>query len=108
SNDKVVQTTTYPSTAPNYVGCYTDDPSRALPNWLIDSGATLESCLAAAQAQGYAYAGLQWYGQCFAGNTVGFKQAPESDCNLPCTANPSKTCGGTWRNAVYATGVGLQ
>jgi len=92
-----------PSSAPApeavYLGCFTDTSTRALPNELIDSGATVESCVAAAETAGYAFAGVQYGGQCFAGNEVGF--APATNCNMPCSADSSETCGGTWANSVY-------
>ena len=87
----------------NYVGCYTDSSTRALPNELISSGATVESCLAAAQAADYAYAGVQYGGQCFAGNTLGITKVSDSSCNMPCSANSSEVCGGTWLNSIYST-----
>lgn len=88
-----------------YVGCFTDDANRALPT-NFGGGHTIESCMAVAQANGYAYAGLQWYGQCFAGNSLGYVQVSDGECNTPCDANSGQTCGGAWRNSVYATGAG--
>jgi hypothetical protein len=86
--------------AQTYKGCYPDSSTRALSNQLIASGATVESCLAAAKA--YAFAGLQDGGQCFAGNMPGAIKAPETSCNMPCTANTKEKCGGVWFNSVYA------
>jgi endonuclease/exonuclease/phosphatase family metal-dependent hydrolase len=93
------------TTPPGYIGCYTDDSNRALDDWLPGSGWTIQGCIDAARARGYAYAGLQYYGECFGGNTLGYTRAPESDCSMPCTANPSQICGGGWRNSIYGTGV---
>jgi hypothetical protein len=84
-----------------YVGCFTDDSSRALPRMLMTGGATVESCIAAAQAQGLAYAGVQYGGQCFGGDTLGFAEVADSSCNMPCTADSAETCGGVWLNSVY-------
>lgn len=87
-----------------YVGCWTDSSSRALPAFLggaFDVG----RCVNTARQQGYAYAGLQWYGECWAGNELRHDRAAESDCNTPCGANPSQICGGGYRNSVYATGA---
>jgi hypothetical protein len=91
-----------------YVGCYTDQNTRALPAFLMTSGATVETCIAAAKAAGYAFAGVQYGVQCFAGNDVGYTVDVQSACNMPCSANPSETCGGTWHNSVYFTGVNPQ
>lgn len=86
-----------------YQGCYVDAPTRALPRLLMSSGATVETCVAAALARGYAYAGLQSRGQCFAGDTLAYNRAYEADCNQPCDANGAQICGGPWRNSVYTT-----
>ncbi len=89
-----------------YQGCYNDGDGRALPVQLMLSGATVETCTAAAKAKGYAYAGVQNGGQCFAGNVAGFSKAPaDSACNMPCTANMFEYCGGSWLNSIYATGA---
>ena len=55
-----------------------------------------------ARANGLAYAGLQWYGQCFGGNEVGYTQVGDGECNKPCPSG--EMCGGAWRNSIYATG----
>lgn len=94
-----------PTPAPTYKGCYTDDANRALPVALMSSNVMIESCVAAANARGLLYAGLQYKGQCFAGNVVGYTKVAEAQCNLPCTENSSQICGGSWRNSVYATGA---
>ncbi len=83
-----------------YQGCFTDDAARALPVQLLD-GASVERCIQAASGGGYSYAGLQWYGQCFAGNNLGYSQVSDSECNTPCTADSTEACGGAWRNSVY-------
>ncbi len=92
-----------PPPSSGYQGCFTDDGNRALPAWLGD-GHTIETCTAAARGQGYAYAGLQWYGQCFAGNSLGYSRVGDAECNTPCNASPSQMCGGAWRNSIYGTG----
>lgn len=88
-----------------YVGCYTDQPNRALPFHLPGSGYTVASCLQAAAAGGYRYAGLQWYGECFAGDSLGYSPAPDAECNTACTANPSEACGGAYRNSIWKVSV---
>jgi WSC domain len=89
----------------SYVGCYVDASTRALPDWLINSNTTVESCIAAATAAGYAYAGLEYGGQCFAGNSLGYAESPASQCDMPCQADHNEICGGVWRNSIYSTGV---
>jgi hypothetical protein len=86
--------------AQTYKGCYPDSATRALPNELMPSGATVETCLAAGKA--YAFVGLQYGGACFAGNMPGVTKAAETSCNMPCTANTKEKCGGPWFSSVYA------
>jgi hypothetical protein len=85
-------------TADSYLGCFTDDTVRALPIAFPDV-TNIDSCVSAVAAAGYQFAGLQWYGQCWGGDTLGYAQAPESDCNTPC--KKGGTCGGAWRNSIY-------
>ena len=95
----------YRASVTPYVGCFTDDTNRALPAELSSGGETVESCMQKAAAAGYAYAGLQYYGQCFAGNTPGYTRVADSGCNIPCTANPAEMCGGVWYNSIYRASV---
>ena len=96
---------------PKYEGCYSDAANRALPVVLSQSGATRKSCVAAARARGLLYAGLQYGGQCFAGNTLGYQKAKPADegtaCRMKCSADSSQDCGGIWFNTVYSTGLAL-
>jgi hypothetical protein len=94
-----------PGVSGKYLGCYVDDTTRALPDEIFDTQATVENCVAAAQIRGLRYAGLQWYGQCFAGSTLGFSTANAGDCNTKCDANQNEMCGGPLRNSVYDTGA---
>lgn len=94
-----------PSPTSSYVGCYADNANRALPSLLINSGATSKTCIAAAAGASLAYAGLQYGGQCFAGNALTSSKLSDAECNMPCSALPSESCGGGYRNSVYATGV---
>ena len=52
---------------------------------------------------GYDYFGLQFYSECWCGNTYGdFGEADdESECNSPCRGDESTMCGGSWRNSIY-------
>ena len=46
-----------------YVDCYSDlVPGRALPNGLSNSAQTVEGCLDACNARGYAYCGVEYHG----------------------------------------------
>jgi hypothetical protein len=91
-----------PPPSDGYVGCFTDDPNRALPQWLgtVNDVAT---CVDRARGSGLAYVGLQWYGECWGGNELRYTQVGEGECNTPCPSG--ETCGGAWRNSIYATGT---
>jgi hypothetical protein len=82
-------------------GCYSDQPTRALPVQLSAGASTIESCVSMAKNAGYTFAGVQYGGECWAGNTIGYNVLPSWDCITPCTANPNELCGGTWANSIY-------
>lgn len=90
-----------PPPPPSYVGCFTDDPNRALPYWLGSVG-DVGTCVNLARANGLAYAGLQWYGECWGGNELRYTQVGDWECDTPCASG--EMCGGGWRNSIYATG----
>jgi len=73
---------------------------------LLNEGVTPTKCLETAKRVGKTYAGLQYGGQCFAGNVKGYAQVGESECGMPCDGDSSKTCGGTWRNSLYSVADG--
>ncbi|GAA5931862.1 uncharacterized protein JCM15063_001588 [Sporobolomyces koalae] len=87
-----------------YKGCYSDlvNSARSLPNSLT-SNSTVEGCLAAAKAQGYAVAGLSYYGECYAGAAISpySGTVDASRCNMPCKNDNTKTCGGSSVLDVY-------
>ncbi|MCJ1306509.1 hypothetical protein MMC25_000152 [Agyrium rufum] len=88
-----------------YVDCYVD-PSipRALtftPPGLDGDEMTPELCTAACKANGYRYAGLEYFYQCFCGMQITTDVAARGDCNTPCNGDAGKTCGGSDRLSVY-------
>lgn len=57
---------------------------------------------------GYRYAGIMYYGNCYCGETVNGPQVDESECSFPCTGNKSETCGGNnlysvWQDTTFVT-----
>ncbi|PVH72962.1 hypothetical protein DL98DRAFT_608767 [Cadophora sp. DSE1049] len=89
------------------IGCYQDSPdSRVL---VADStedqsstGMTVEKCVAFAISNSWQYAGVEFGGQCFVGNSLhGAATAPQSDCSQACAGNPSETCGNGNRMQIY-------
>ena len=86
-------------------GCFQDGATRTLPVLRSNPAMndTVESCSNWAKAGGYGYFGLQYYGQCFAGNGLPPTPLPETSCNTACTGNSGETCGGAWANSVFST-----
>ncbi|CAG2222162.1 unnamed protein product [Mytilus edulis] len=86
-----------------YVGCYVDDANRLLkyrvgPLHRI----TLEKCRH--HCRGFRYLGLQYRDWCLCGNHLNspaYPQASELQCNMPCTGENSRMCGGGDRNSIY-------
>ncbi|KAI9673516.1 MAG: hypothetical protein M1829_004023 [Trizodia sp. TS-e1964] len=104
TNGPVSPPCTYPFAPWSYSGCYTD-PSvpRALSfdTQLPQDGMTVELCIATCKANGYRYAGLEYYFQCFCGESINGPPAPQSECNYACTGNSAETCGGFDRVSIY-------
>jgi hypothetical protein len=99
--DKFVAPVIFSPSPPGYIGCFTDDPNRALPHWLGTVN-DIDTCVNLARGNGLAYAGLQWYNECWGGNERRYTQVGEGECNTLCASG--QTCGGSWRNSIYATG----
>lgn len=86
-----------------YSGCFQDGNPAAL-SFRSDEDSqtmTVEKCMAECKGNGYRYAGLEYYGVCFCGNTVAGAQLDESECSFPCTGDNSQTCGGNNQLSVY-------
>jgi WSC domain len=86
-------------------GCFVDAPARTLPTWLGD-GHTIESCRAAAANAHLSFAGLENFGECWAGNSVPAPALPDGACNLVCTANSFEGCGAGWALRVFCAAAG--
>lgn len=50
---------------------------------------------------GYKYAGIEYYGECFCGQTINGAELPNSDCTYACSGNQSEICGGYQKLSVY-------
>ncbi len=88
------------------LGCFKDSNRPFDLDGFLErsSSNTPESCVAKCRAKGFAYAGVQYGQSCLCGNSYG-KQGTSSACNMKCTGDSSKICGGLYCNSVYATGV---
>lgn len=89
--------TTTPSTPSNvasynswaYGGCYEDSAAnRVLPTQMNVAGGgsamTIELCLDACAAAGFAYAGLEWSQECYCGNTAPPTLVTDGRCSMVC------------------------
>ncbi|KAH7034935.1 uncharacterized protein B0I36DRAFT_381758 [Microdochium trichocladiopsis] len=92
-----------------YQGCWvsTVNNVRNLP-WqiiLADTNSP-EECLGQCGAFGYAAGGMEYGRECYCGDPAdvianGATIAPESDCNIACTGDPTIICGGGARQSLY-------
>lgn len=116
----------YPYTPFDYVGCYVDPSSMARALDFSAGGLsqtmTVEFCTATCKcesmnvalvgstareahrlaANGFRYAGLEYYGECFCGDSInGPVAASEQECSYACTGNKAQICGGSSRISLY-------
>ncbi|AEA34567.1 WSC domain-containing protein [Hippea maritima] len=90
-----------------YLGCFKDqgDPFGLRGRDLAAFGfrsdrMTPNLCMRECARRGYRYAGVQYSGYCFCGNRYArFGRA--TNCNMRCTGDSNKICGGSWANDVY-------
>ena len=86
---------------PKYMGCWKDFPRRVLPRFVGQLGSN-DRCIRKCRANGYTFAGSQYGGECFCGNSLKrSKKLPESRCRKKCRRDRSQTCGGTWASSIY-------
>ena len=62
-------------------------------------------CASRCEAQGYAYAGVEYGNECHCGTGIksGTAMAPPGDRDVPCSGNVGLTCGGSWRIQIYSS-----
>ncbi|XP_046555783.1 WSC domain-containing protein 2-like [Haliotis rubra] len=87
------------------MGCYEDDGDRILPHEEINNNIamTVDMCRNHCTQKGYSFYGLEDGQQCFCGNVIksGYLKVSDNQCDRTCTGDPTKTCGGSWRIAIY-------
>lgn len=98
--------------ARNYVGCYAEDRRaelRGLGNRVLGGAMipdhpamTIDMCVGFCGSKGFAYAGVQYSKWCFCGNSYA-DRGEAKNCNMACSGDRGKTCGGAWANSVYRT-----
>ena len=77
-----------------YIGCYNDTDSRAIPNYVANVSKQ-EYCKEFAISNKATLYGVQYNGQCFVGNNINdaLKYGPATDC---------PPLGGAWNNQIYS------
>jgi uncharacterized protein (DUF2141 family) len=90
-----------------YYGCWIDQAYGRILGDQAPTSATLtvESCVAACIGLGYSIAGMEYYTQCYCGNSM-INQAAlataDTDCNTACGGNSAEICGGGDRMSIYS------
>lgn len=93
----------------NYTGCYTElTNARALSSYSLTSTSsmTVEMCVGACEAKGYALAGVEYGSQCFCGNSISAQSSrvADSQCEVMlCPGNNKEWCSAGSRLQVYST-----
>ena len=104
-----VYKTSFDKTNLNYIGCYEDNTSRTLPNFLGDVD-SVKSCIDLGISNNFNFVGVQWNKECYGGNDGYDKlqKYTDSKCSFECTGNGGYgkitnyvQCGGGWTNAIY-------
>lgn len=94
-----------------YYGCVSDGVNGRTLNGNVNpipaAQNSVENCTSA--CQGYVYAGMEYSGECYCGNSfnggalVDGTTPAATGCNMLCTGNSSEYCGGPNRLSVYKT-----
>ncbi|KAH9898823.1 WSC domain-containing protein [Xylariomycetidae sp. FL2044] len=95
----------------DYAGCWTDNVygKRAIyprDESIPANAMTIEKCQGACDAGDFAFAGLEYGGECYCGVLIGNGSslaANPADCNVPCTGAPREICGGGNRLSLYVS-----
>jgi hypothetical protein len=85
----------------NYLGCFPDQGNpRILPD-LKGNGFSMEQCIDLCRSEDYAASGLQWFGECWCGDTPYGTPVADDNCDTPCVLGAAGMCGGSWHNSVF-------
>lgn len=83
--------------------CFTDGtyPRLLSSGHSTDYGSmTVAKCISLA-GPSYKYAAIEFYGECYWGNTLALSQTADSSCDAACAGDSTQLCGGTWVANVY-------
>eukprot|EP01064_Diplonema_japonicum_P039206 TRINITY_DN977_c0_g5_i1.p1 TRINITY_DN977_c0_g5~~TRINITY_DN977_c0_g5_i1.p1 ORF type:complete len:2288 (+),score=451.00 TRINITY_DN977_c0_g5_i1:87-6950(+) len=90
--------------SPVLQGCFKDSSSnRRMTFAFLDNSITRGECSNVCRHNGYTYAGLQSGTECWCSNTLtNAKRTGIGACKTKCRGWDAQTCGGSFRNEVYA------
>ncbi|KAH8812238.1 WSC domain-containing protein [Xylogone sp. PMI_703] len=92
------------------IGCFVDliDARVLVAGSSVDhssTGMTVGKCISFASDGGFQFAGVEFGGECWVGNTVhDAVSASQSDCNQACDGNSRELCGASGRIQIYQDG----
>ncbi len=99
------------ATEPIFMGCYKDTREKRIFPKQFDNQQSVAACIALAKAGGYSYAGLQYGGECWAGNTLPTSsKLSDNACYTACNGGNGGDagkyaggggCGGEWAASIY-------
>ena len=90
----------------SFSSCYTDSVNaRTLTGSVYTSGTamTQESCISYCSGLNYGYAGTEYSGECYCGDSLATTGASAAftDCNMGCYGNTTESCGGPNRLTLF-------
>ncbi|KUJ19463.1 WSC-domain-containing protein [Mollisia scopiformis] len=91
------------------MGCYKEATTgRALTQEFDLATPTVKNCVDTCSGKGFTYAGLEYGGECWCGNTLAASSvsAAASSCSMPCNGNGTEYCGAGGYLNLYMKGAG--
>jgi hypothetical protein len=93
-----------------FYSCMTEGlGGRALSKLLASDGMTVSACLAAAEAKGYSWAGLEYGRECWMGNSLNnspVNATLPTECSMACKGDKGSICGNASRLSMYLRNPG--
>ena len=93
---------TWPVTGATHIGCYQDNPTRAM--YAVNGPSNPDECQRVVTEQGISsFFAMQDSNECFAANssTEYARYGTSTGCTYACSDNPHYECGGAYANDVY-------
>ncbi|KAF6829857.1 WSC domain-containing protein [Colletotrichum plurivorum] len=90
-----------------YQGCFVDVGRTLTGAGSFSQQMTNEVCTQYCFNKGFSYAGSEYYGECYCGDSLakGGVVANADDCSTPCNGNATQPCGGPNRLTLYKTSL---